>query len=273
MAWPILLMAGLAACAPQSADHAAGPLKDGRPRLMSMSPCIDAILLRVADPDQIVSISHYSHDPASSSVDVNLARGFPANHETAEEVVMTHPDIVLASLHVAPATQAAIQSSGIEIAMINVPNTFEESREQVRAVARAAGHPERGEALIARIDDAVARARPPRGSRPVTALIREDEGLVPGTGTLADDLLRRTGFHNMSADYGLAMWDMLPLEVMVSRPPQVVLSDLGQRSDRRRLPTTIDERNFPVRLLHCAGPNLIEAADRLARIRRAVAGA
>jgi len=241
------------------------------PRVMSLNPCIDAILVQVADPEQILSISHYSHDPDASSIPVALARRFPANAETAEEVVALRPDLVLLGPHVASATQAAIRSVGIRIESVGVPATIAESRAQVLQVARAVGHAERGRALLTRIDAALAAAAPPAGAVPLPALIRQGGGLVPGEGTLAGELLARTGFRNMSGAYGLAMWDILPLEPLIARPPALLLTD-GRRPDARAdlLATVPGLRiaDFPDRLLQCAGPNLIEAAARLARIRR-----
>lgn len=238
---------------------------------MSMNPCIDAILVQVADPAQIVSISHYSHDPAATSTPLAVARRFPANDDTAEEVVALRPDLVLLGPHVAPATQAAIRSVGVRIESVGVPNSIAESRAQIVQIARAVGHVKRGRALVARIDAALAAARPPAGEAPISALIRTAGGLVPGTGTLADELLRETGFANMSAAYGLAMWDILPLEPLVARPPHLLLTDLSVQHRQppllAKLPG-LSVADFPDRLLQCAGPNLIDAAQRLAAIRR-----
>jgi iron complex transport system substrate-binding protein len=234
---------------------------------MSLNPCVDAILVQVADPAQILSISHYSHDPRATSVPPDVARRFPANSGTAEEVIALRPDLVLLGAHVAPATQRAIAGVGVRIERADVPTTIAQSRAQVMAVARAVGHADRGQALLARIDAALARAAPNPDAKPVPALIRMGGGLVPGHGTLADELLARTGFRNASADYGLADWDILPLEPLIARPPRLLLS---QRADRRLLARVpgLHLADFPDRLLQCAGPNLIEAADRLAAIRR-----
>lgn len=240
-------------------------------RVMSMNPCIDAILVRVADPAQIISISHYSKDPAASSIAPDVARRFPANDDTAEEAIALRPDLVLLGSHVAPATQTVIRAVGVHIVKVGVPATVAESRAQVLEVARAVGHPDRGVALVREIDAALAAARAPAGASPVPALIRTGGGLVPGRGTLADELLTGTGFRNMSADYGLAMWDILPLEPLIARPPQLLLADLSARRDQpallRRVPG-MRIVNFPARLLSCAGPNLIDAARALAAIRQ-----
>ena len=48
---------------------AAPPRADERvhPTIVSLNPCTDAILAEVADPAQLLAISHYSHDPRATS--------------------------------------------------------------------------------------------------------------------------------------------------------------------------------------------------------------
>jgi iron complex transport system substrate-binding protein len=257
---------------------AAKPAAASGPRLVSINPCVDAVLMAVADPDQIAGISHYSQDPAATSIPIAEARRFKATSGTAEEVVALRPDLVLAGSHVAPATIKALARMRIPVIQYDVPSTVSESEQQVRAIARAAGHPDRGEALARRIAAAMVAARSGDGA-PVPALIWEGEGLVPGQGTLADDLLARTGFRNQSAAYGLKMWDVLPLEYLVARPPRVIFSVAAAEGHGDRMtthPALARLRRFtriapyPERLLHCAGPTLIEAAGRLAEVRREV---
>ncbi len=266
----LLFTALLAGCGAQPMERVAASDAGTPQRIMSLNPCIDAILVAVADPSQIVSISHYSHDPAASSLPIALARRFPANYETAEEVIAARPGLVLLGAHVAPATQRAIAGVGVRIESVGVPASIAESREQVMQIARAVGHEARGAALVARIDAALAAAAPPPGARPIPALIRMGGGLVPGEGTLAAELLDRTGFRNMSAYYGLAMWDILPLEPMIARPPAVLLTNRGGSGGEGGALAAVPRMrvaDFPDRLLQCAGPNLIPAAGQLARIR------
>lgn len=241
-----------------------------------MNPCIDAILFEVADPDQIVAVSHYSQDPRSSSVNVTRARTYPAIHDTAEEAIALRPDVVLLGPHVAPATQAAIRAAGVRIVSIGVPASIAEGIAQVRQVGATAGHAARGEALARRIETALAAALPAGDGTPVTAIIRQRDGLVPGQGTLADELLTATGFRNMASTFGLAQWDILPVERLAMDAPRVVLTDRLRGGGLPPLPArgqVTRVAHFPAQLLQCAGPNLIEAAARLRAIRREVAGA
>ncbi|MGI4879309.1 MAG: ABC transporter substrate-binding protein [Janthinobacterium lividum] len=248
------------------------------PRIVSINPCVDAVLMQVADPRQIAGISHYSQDPEATSIPLTLAHRFKATSGTAEEVVALAPDLVITGSHVAPSTIAALRRMKVRMLKLPVPETVAESDAQIRTIAAAIGHPAAGAALVARIDAAVAAATPPPGP-PIAALVWQGGGLVPGAGTLADELLRRTGFRNLSADYGLKKWDVLPIEYLVDRPPAVLLSVTKSRGQPDRmlshpavaaLAQHIAVRPYPFRLLQCAGPTIITAVTQLAAIRASV---
>jgi len=242
------------------------------PRIVSINPCIDAVLVRVADPAQIAGISHYSQDPRATSIPLGIANRFHATSGTAEEVVALRPDMVLTGPHTEPATVAALKRLHITLVQYKVPESVAESITQVRDIAAAVRHPERGAALAARI----AAAATPSRATPVPALIWQSGGLVPGSGTLPDELLRRGGFRNMSAAYGLKKWDVLPLEYLIAKPPRVLLSTAAAETgeDRvtshpavRRLARHITVAPYPTRLMNCGGPTIIDAMARLRQVR------
>lgn len=269
----ILAVLGTALAATASAEGA-----PRLPRIVSINPCVDAVLVRVADPAQIVAISHYSQDPRSTSIPLSIAMRFKATSGTAEEVVALSPDLVIAGSHVEPSTIGALKRLGIKLVQLPVPSTIAENNAQIQTIAKAAGQGARGERLVATINAAVAAAAPPAGAPVLAALIWQGGGLVPGKGTLSEDLLRVTGYRNLSASYGLNQWDVLPLEYLVARPPRVLLS-VGaiNPNDRllghpvlRRLKGRMVVRAYPDRLMQCAGPTVIEAVQRLAAVRQSL---
>ena len=107
--------------------------------VVSINPCVDAILMEVADPAQIAGISHYSKDPRASSITPTQAARFAATSGTAEEVVALAPDLVIAGGHVAPATIAALKRMDIALLQLGVPDTIAEDRAQIRQIALAVG--------------------------------------------------------------------------------------------------------------------------------------
>jgi iron complex transport system substrate-binding protein len=246
------------------------------PRIVSLNPCVDAVLIRVAAEEQIVAISYYSQDPDATSIPLEIAKRFRVTSHTAEEVVALAPDHVIAGPHVSLSTIHALERMNVRLTQFAVAETVAQSEEQIRAIAAIAGAPARGEALVAEIERALDGARP-RDAELLPALIWQGQGLVPGAGTLADELLERTGFRNSSAEYGLGKWGVLPIEYLLANPPALVLSvGVGEGGrDRmlghpavRELATRVAFRTYSFRLLSCGGPTIVEAVARLASVRR-----
>lgn len=247
-------------------------------RVVSLNPCLDAILVQVADPRQIAALSHYARDPHGSTI-AEIARRFPITHESAEEVLLLRPDLVLASVHTALATRAAMQRAGLHVELFNVPDTVADSLAQVERIAALVGRPARGAALEAQIASALARAAPPPGARPIPALIFQARGFAAGAGTLADEMLRRTGYENVAARYSLQKWGDVRLEQLIFDPPAVLFA--GEVSpgtptwaDRvlthpalRSVAHCMRRATFPERLLYCGGPALISSAAVMAAAR------
>lgn len=239
-------------------------------RMVSLNPCIDAILLEVADPSQVLAISQLSHDPRSSSIAPGTARRFKAVSGTVEEVVALDPDLVLAGSYLAPATREALSDIGYRTETFGIAGKLSDSHAQVRALARLAGHAARGEALIGRIEQVLADNAPPANHLPISTVLWQPGEIVPGEATLVSDLMRRMGFSSHSAALGMGQGDYLPLEVLLAHPPELLLIAGDARAQHHPalagLTHTRIERLDPS-LLYCAGPTIIRTVTRLAQIR------
>ncbi len=244
------------------------------PSIVSLNPCTDAILAEVADPTQLLAISSYSRDPAASSLAPQVATRFPATRGTVEEVLALKPDLVVDGNFTPPATRVAFTELKLKLEQFPIAATVPESIAQIRRLARLAGHPDRGEALVARIEAAVAAAV--WDGAKSSAVVWQSGGIVAGRGTLIDDLLTRTGFTNAAAQRGLVQASYLPLEAMISTPPQVIFAAGSAAANEDRLlrhPALAALRGtkravIEPNLLWCGGPTIIRAAERLAAVRR-----
>lgn len=261
----LLAMGALAGCT----AAATPPAARARPTIVSLNPCTDAILAEVADPAQILAISHYSHQPRATSMDLVAARRFRATGGTAEEVAALGPDVVVGSSFMPPATRAALARMGMRVETMGIAATVDDSVAQVRTLARIAGHPARGEALVARIE---ASLTPPAGPV-VEAALWQPGGIVPGKATLISDLLRRAGFANWPDRRGMAQGDYLPLERIVTDPPRVLLVAGDEAGQRHRLLTKVSgmaTARFDPALTYCGGPSIIRAMARLRSVKAAL---
>jgi len=268
-----LIAAGLAASAGGARAATSAPQ-----RIVSLNPCLDAILVQVADRAQIAAISHYSHDPEASSIGP-LGRTYPKTYGSAEEVVALRPSLVLTGQYGGAASRAALSRLGVRTELFGVPATIAESVAQVVRMGALVGHAERGRTLAARIEAAVAAAAPPPGAPRFSALVFQARGFAAAKDTMMDELMTRTGVDNAATRYGLTRTGNVPLELLIADPPDVLLAGRVRPgapawADRilghpalETIAHRMRRADFPSSLTFCGGPVLIQAARRLAEIR------
>ena len=262
----VALLAGLcvaAACAPGAPHKAADP---AHPTIVSLNPCLDAILVEVAPPEQVLALSHYSRDPGSSSIPAGIAARFGVTGGTAEEVIAAQPDLVLASIYLPQPTRSALERAGLTVATFGSPTSVAESTAQVREVAALAGRVSAGEALAGRIAAPPAR---PRGT--IDALLWQPGEIVAGEQTLIAELLREEGFASHAARRGLRQADGVSLESVLADPPSVLLVAGDAPGQRHPLLAgafkSMHIAAFDPSLIYCVGPTIPKARARLRQIR------
>lgn len=247
----------------------------GRPqRVVSLNLCTDELVLRLAAPEQVASVTWLSQDPRNANM-AGLARHIPANHGLVEEVLAQKPDLVVAGAYTTRGTVALLKRVGVPVKEFGVPNTLAEMRAQIRDMAQLLGEPARGEALIAEIDARLAalaaRPRPERSG----AIVLRPNGFTTGRGSLVDEILTAAGLTNLAAELGIDAYgqialetvalgraDILILDAAPSGPPSLaqallhhpVLARLG---DRLKLVA------LPAKLWTCAGPTVVDAIELL----------
>ncbi len=260
-ALPLLAAALLA---PGCAPAATGIAAEG-PSIVSLNPCLDAILVEVA-PGQVLALSHYSRDPSSSSIPRDAAAPFAVTGGTAEEVIALAPDLVLASSFLPQPTRSALERAGLRVETFGSPATIAESVAQVRKVAALAGRAAEGAALAARI-----AAVPAPSGPPVDALLWQPGEIVAGEQTLIAELLREAGFASDAARRGLGQADRVSLESVLADPPRVLL--VAGDAPGQRHPVLAGQLKathvaaFDPSLIYCGGPTIPRARARLAEIR------
>jgi iron complex transport system substrate-binding protein len=267
-----LLCLAAAGCAAQPSPHGGG--------IVSLNPCADAMLVELVPPDRIAAISHYSRDPGATSIPLEVARKFNVNNGTAEEIIALRPDLAIIDSFASVSTREALARAGVKTFTLGWASTIADSKAQVRQLAAAVGAVPAGEAMVARIDRAVAGARTDRPLVP--ALLWIGGNTVNGANTLLDEMMVKAGFSDHAAHYGLRGTGYLPIEHVVADPPRVMLvpdqsgRDASSRAAQMRgwalarSGARVHQAHFPRSLVNCGGPVIARAMTRLAEIRREV---
>ena len=196
-------------------------LADAPARVVSMNLCTDQIAMMLAAPGQLISVSHLASDPLSSSMVAEAAQ-YPVNRGQAEQIFLMNPDLVLAGTYTSLATVTLLRDLGIPVLQVPPANSLEDGIAQILQIGQALGRDAAAESLAAEFRAGI-EANTWSGPTASAALYYPN-GYTTGSGTLADDVLTRTGFHNIGASAGLTGGGTLPLERLVMAQPQVVVT-------------------------------------------------
>ena len=242
-------------------------------RVVSMNLCADELVLRLADRDQVLAVTYLARDPRGSTV-ATEAVGLPVTRGLTEEVVALKPDLVIAGAFTTRTTVGMLKRVGAPVLELGVPTDLDGVRAQIRQVAVALGHPERGEAMVAALDVRLASIVP--AGRPLRALVMRPNAFTVAPGGLGDALIRAAGLVNVSAEIGRDRFGQVPLEAVALANPDLIVVDAGAPGSPSLADTLLHHPVFqalarahrtvdiPNRLWTCPGPQVAEVVARLA---------
>jgi iron complex transport system substrate-binding protein len=187
-------------------------------RVASLNLCTDELLLALAAPGQIVSVTHLAHSPAETPLWA-AARLYPRNHGSLLSVARLRPDLVL-TMGGGGRDRARI-AGRLGIATLDVPYAagLDDAAANIRLVAEALGRPAAGAALLARLD----RLRATAPAAPRDAIWLGGGGRSVAHDGLEAQWMRLAGLAQRPLPGARA-----DLETLLRRPPRVLL-----RSDYR----------------------------------------
>lgn len=276
--WPVA-----ASPAPASASGPASPPvpAPALPTVVSTDLCSDLLLLSVAAPEQILSVSRQSQNPRVSPI-AETARAYLPNRGGVEDLLYLKPDVALVySGWTARRHADLLAERRTRLIALPYPRTWQDTLASVRTISAQIGRAAAGELRIAEAERRM-RALAKR-HRPYRVLYLRPNGGTAGSGTYVDDVLSRIGLRNLAAEQGISGWGRFPLERLVIEPPDLFLlgyfddgqsparSAYGRHALFQSLLTDTPSVRVPAEYWGCGGLELVRAAEEIAyRIDRAM---
>jgi iron complex transport system substrate-binding protein len=211
--------------------HAAPPAKDAPPKLVVIGPAITQTVFALGAGDRVVGVDDSSAAlPEATKVPkVGYQRAL-----SAEGVLSLGAGMLLGSAEAGPpAVLEQLKQSGMTVETFTNEPTVESARARIQRIADRLGRAEQGKALVAKLDEdlakAAGRAAQVKGKKPprVLAIYARGAGtmMVAGTGSVADTLIRLSGAENAAG--ALQGYKPLGAEAVVAAAPDFVLLPEG----------------------------------------------
>jgi iron complex transport system substrate-binding protein len=244
----------------------AGAAEAAPRRVASLNLCTDELLLALAAPEQIASVTHLAQSPAETPL-WRQARRYRKNDGSLVSVAGMRPDLVLTMGGGARDRVRIAERLGMKVLDLPFPQTLSDIEQSVAKVAAALGRPQAAAPVLARM----------AGLRATTPHRRLDSVWLGGGGrSVAADGLAAQWMALSGLRQRHLQGDRISLEQLLVRPPALLLRSqyrsgqysseqrwlshpLARRADRSR---SIDTDG---RLWTCMGPALIPEIERLRR--------
>ena len=251
------------------------------PSVASINLCSDQLVLLLADPQQIRSISWLSAD-TEESLFAEQARAYPVNYGSAEEILRLDPDVVVAGAYTSAFTRRLLRELGFAVVDVAPAAAVAEIERNLLQVGAALDQYARAERLIRDMRAHVAALEAVRPATPQPAVVVRPGGFTVGAQTLADELIRLAGLTNVAAAGGLDRWGSLSMEtLLLSRPALLIYT--GYRRGEPSLANLVLEHPALARLAErtpsttvaakywsCELPESLHSVDLLQRAARSL---
>ncbi|HMI41547.1 MAG TPA: hypothetical protein VK485_09995 [Sphingomicrobium sp.] len=233
-------------------------------KVASLNLCTDELVLLIASPDQIASVTHLAQQPAETPL-WRQARRYRANDGSLLSVAGLRPDLVVTMGGGARDRLRIAARLGIRTVDLPFAQSLADVETSVTKVAGALGRPQAGAVLLRRM--AALKANPPSTRRDTIWL--GGGGRTVSAGGLEAQWMALAGMRQRPMK-----GDRVSLETLMLQPPAILLrSDYrqGQYSDGQRW-LTHPAAKRPVhstviatdgRLWTCMGPLLVDEVYRL----------
>ncbi|MEM8934956.1 MAG: ABC transporter substrate-binding protein [Pseudomonadota bacterium] len=255
--------------------------EDDKPaRIVSINLCTDQMLLELARPEQILSVSFLAADPISSTV-ADKAATIPTNRGGAEEILALDPDLVLAGSFTTRQTVRLLRNLGIPVAEFAPAQSIAAVKENYKEIGDLIGAAGKAEAFNKRIDDAVAHVASTTTENDPKLVFADYgvNGFTSGKGSLIAELATLAGFTPLADALALKGARRLSIEQLLHHRPDLL--DLGAASyaapalstDALRHPAlayltdVTPTVSIPSRLTSCGGLSVLPVLELLVEKR------
>jgi iron complex transport system substrate-binding protein len=194
-------------------------------RIVSLAPSVTEILFALGVGDRVVGVSTYcDHPPEAAKID-RIGTFLQPN---VERILARRPDLVIGVPSPTNRTSVEqLESLGARVLVVN-PELVDEIFAAIRTIADAVGVPERGAALVQRIEREIAAVTDRLAAAPrprVLLLVGRAPFIAAGPGTYQDQLIGLAGGHNLAAAAAVAgvRWPSIGLEFIVKQAPEVII--------------------------------------------------
>ncbi len=251
------------------------------PTVVSINLCADQLLMLLADPEQILSLSNLSQQSAGSYYH-EQAQSYPTNKGHAEQVLPLQPDIIIAGQYSSPYTLDLLREVGLRVETIPIANNIDTMLANITQVSAWLGHQSRGDTIVSDLNRRLNAIKislqdeqhTSSGELPVAA-VYDPNGYTSGAQSLRGQMMELSGWSNAAELAGIQQFGQLSLESIIRLKPDALISSpyspgtysraqaMSKHPALRASGVNPHIIHIPSRKTVCAGPWTIDVIEQM----------
>ncbi len=196
----------------------------GPKRVASLNLCTDELLLSLADPDQIISLTWLAREESLSPF-FEPARSYHQNNGRASDVIPLNPDLVFLSEFSPANTLGLLKTVGIKSVVVPEPRTTTQLLENIRAMSSAIDQVRKGEELISLFSSRLKSIAEGKSRKKISALLLSPGIASFGSSAVKIEILKKLNIRVLNQEKPSLASRYLSIEELTRSSPDVVIID------------------------------------------------
>ena len=196
-------------------------------RIVSYSISTDEILMALVEPERIAALSRLVDDPGVSSI-VKEAKKVPnrVKGNSMEGVLAFKPDLVIIPDFHPPEMLQSARELGLKVYIYKTPSDIKGVKRSIRQIADLTGEKEKGEAVVAKMEERIKRVQQrlagiPQAQRKRVIQLRS-EGAFYAPDNSFDDVCRYAGVSDATLELKYPSAMEITQEKVVELDPDII---------------------------------------------------
>jgi len=222
------ILAAFVSCVLLGCSQSPEAVREAPQRIVSLDYCADQYVLKFAERDHILAVSHDAQKDFSYLRE--QAKGLPQVRPRAADILALEPDLVVRSYGGEPTMAGFLERAGVRVIQLGFPGSLSDIRTEVIRVGSELGNPDLAQTVAREMNTRLATVAE-RTPSDRTVLYITPGGVTTGKGTLVHELITTAGYQNFQDRAG---WNALPLERLAYERPDLVAAAYFDNTIERR---------------------------------------
>ena len=196
----------------------------GPKRVASLNLCTDELLLSLADPDQIISLTWLAREESLSPF-FEPARPYHQNNGRAGDVIPLNPDLVFLSEFSPANALGLLETVGIKSVVVPEPRTTTQLLENIRAMSSAIDQVKKGEELISLFSSRLKSIVEDKSGQKISALLLSPGIASFGSSAVKIEILKMLNIRVLNQEKPSLANRYLAIEELTRSSPDFVIID------------------------------------------------